>query len=156
MTQAVKDVNSIVLVFAILLIGYVIVQATFFLRHALKFNEKYKLFSKEEIKSEEEEPEDQKRTTAPVCLNGDIRSASDRRFAKFKLPVFAGGNYDDAQFPVSVNCVHHYGNTVQRRIHQTPVCCDRSICSGNGFPYRSRRRDAGYRRCTGRCICIYL
>ena len=38
MTQAVKDVNSIVLVFAILLIGYVIVQATFFLRHALKFN----------------------------------------------------------------------------------------------------------------------
>ena len=43
MTQAVKNVNSIVLVFAILLIGYVIVQATFFLRHALKFNEKYKL-----------------------------------------------------------------------------------------------------------------
>lgn len=50
MTQAVKNVNSIVLVFAILLIGFVIVQATIFLRHALKFNAKHELFSKDEIK----------------------------------------------------------------------------------------------------------
>lgn len=50
MTEAVKNVNSIVLVFAIILISFVVIQATLFLRHALKFNAENQLFTKEEIK----------------------------------------------------------------------------------------------------------
>ena len=49
--EAVTIVNKDILFFAIILVGFTMVQAVLFMRHALKFNDKYKLFSKEEIKS---------------------------------------------------------------------------------------------------------
>ena len=49
--EAVTTVNSDIIVFAIVLVGFTMVQAVLFMRHALKFNDKYKLFTKDEIKS---------------------------------------------------------------------------------------------------------
>lgn len=51
MTQAVKNVTATVWPFAIVLLGFVIVQATLFMVNALKFNKKYKLYSKDDLKS---------------------------------------------------------------------------------------------------------
>ena len=50
MSDVITRVNTIIWPFAILLIGFVVVQASLFLRHALKFNKKHELFSSEEIK----------------------------------------------------------------------------------------------------------
>lgn len=52
MTPAsVTTINKEIVVLAVLLVGFTFVQAFLFLRHALRFNEKHKLFTKEEIKS---------------------------------------------------------------------------------------------------------
>lgn len=50
MTSVVTEVNQVILPFAMVLIGLVIVQATLFLRNALKFNKDHGLFSKAEVK----------------------------------------------------------------------------------------------------------
>ena len=51
MTQAVKNVTTAVWPFAIVLLGFVVVQSLLFMVNALKFNKKYKLYSKEDLKS---------------------------------------------------------------------------------------------------------
>lgn len=51
MSEAVKNVNSVILPFAVLLIAFVVVQATLFLLHALKFNKTHQLFTTEEVKN---------------------------------------------------------------------------------------------------------
>ena len=51
MTQAVKNVTAVVWPFAIILLGFVIVQSVLFMTNALKFNKKYNLYSKDDLKS---------------------------------------------------------------------------------------------------------
>lgn len=51
MSDAVRNVTSVVWPFAIVLLGFVLVQATLFMRNALKFNKKYNLYSKEDLAS---------------------------------------------------------------------------------------------------------
>lgn len=51
MTQAVKNVTAAVWPFAIVLLGFVIVQSLLFMANALKFNKKYKLYSNDDLKS---------------------------------------------------------------------------------------------------------
>ncbi len=51
MTEAVQNVNAVVWPFAIILIAFVIVQATLFMIHALRFNKKYNLYSKSDLTS---------------------------------------------------------------------------------------------------------
>ncbi len=50
MSPIISVVNTIAFPFCILLIGFVCVQALLFMSHAIKFNNKYGLFTKEEIK----------------------------------------------------------------------------------------------------------
>lgn len=50
MTEAVRNVNNIIWVFALILIGFVILQAVLFLRHALTFNKKHQLYTREQLK----------------------------------------------------------------------------------------------------------
>ena len=49
MSEAISRVNWIVLPFCIILIGFVVVQATLFLRHALRFNSKHHLYTSEDL-----------------------------------------------------------------------------------------------------------
>lgn len=51
MTQAVKNVTAAVWPFAIILLGFVLVQSLLFMRNALKFNKKYQLYSKDDLRS---------------------------------------------------------------------------------------------------------
>lgn len=51
MTDVIKNVNSVILPFAVVLILFVVVQASLFLAHALKFNKKHELFTREEVKN---------------------------------------------------------------------------------------------------------
>lgn len=51
MTEAVKNVTSIVWPFAVILLSFVVVQALLFMVNALRFNKKYRLYSKEELTS---------------------------------------------------------------------------------------------------------
>lgn len=51
MTEAVSNVNAVVWPFAIILIAFVIIQATIFLRMALKFNKENKVVSDGDIKT---------------------------------------------------------------------------------------------------------
>ena len=51
MTQAVSNVNAVVWPFAIILIGFVLIQATVFLRMALKFNKENNIVSDSDIKT---------------------------------------------------------------------------------------------------------
>lgn len=52
MTPAsVTTVNKDILIFAIVLVAFTMVQALLFMRHALKFNDKHKLFTRDEIKT---------------------------------------------------------------------------------------------------------
>ena len=48
---AITTVNGDILILAALLVGFTFVQAILFMRHALKFNNKHQLFTKDEIKS---------------------------------------------------------------------------------------------------------
>lgn len=48
---AITTVNREILILAALLVGFTFVQAILFMRHALKFNDKYKLFTRDEIKN---------------------------------------------------------------------------------------------------------
>ena len=50
MTEAVKNVNNIIFPFALILIGFVILKAILFLRHALAFNKKHQLYTSGQIK----------------------------------------------------------------------------------------------------------
>ena len=50
MSEAISRVNWIVLPFCIILIGFVVVQATLFLRHALRFNSKHHLYTSEDLR----------------------------------------------------------------------------------------------------------
>jgi hypothetical protein len=49
--ESVTIVNHDILLFAIVLVAFTMVQALLFMRHALRFNAKHKLFSQDEIKS---------------------------------------------------------------------------------------------------------
>lgn len=51
MSEAVKNITAIIWPFAFVLLGFVLVQATLFMRNALKFNKKYNLYSKEDLTS---------------------------------------------------------------------------------------------------------
>lgn len=51
MSQAVQNVTAVVWPFAIVLLGFVLVQAALFMRHALKFNKKYNLYTSDDLKS---------------------------------------------------------------------------------------------------------
>lgn len=51
MTQAVKNVTAVVWPFAIILLTFVVVQAVLFMVNALKFNAKYKLYTKDDLTS---------------------------------------------------------------------------------------------------------
>lgn len=50
MSEVMSNINGSVFIFAVILIGFVVVQATLFLRHALVFNKKHQLYTSNEIK----------------------------------------------------------------------------------------------------------
>lgn len=50
MSQAVTNVTHVLWPFACLLLGFVCVQALLFMRHALKFNKKFNLYTRDELK----------------------------------------------------------------------------------------------------------
>ena len=50
MSEAISRVNMLILPFAAILIGFVIVQATVFLVHALRFNRKHNLYTTQDLK----------------------------------------------------------------------------------------------------------
>lgn len=50
MSDVISRVNWLILPFAIILIGFVVVQATLFLRHALRFNSKHHLYTSEDLR----------------------------------------------------------------------------------------------------------